>query len=354
MTACVAICGGGALAHTLAGVTGAVPGVRTIVISRQADRWSNCIAVEHGDCVVLGAVAPTSDPRSVSEADLVLIAAPAFAHADILRAVAPYLRQESWIGALPAIGGFDQLVRDLIPTQSRVLGSLRSPYNARVETYGRRVRVSGVAPRLDVVATGYPAEAAMLARELLGIPTRVMGSFVLATVSAAGTIFHPARIFELLRQADPQAQRFYADWGDAASEAYLAMDAELGRLRRVLGCDPTGLDAQGHYGVADSSSLTRLIRALPGLPDIPTPFVGREPDPEHRFLREDLSYGLARVLDLARQHSVQASAMLQVHTAISAKLPPRRPARSEAASEVALESGSSRLSLRKGLESEES
>lgn len=312
----VVLCGGGALAHCLGGVIGADRDVQVVMLTQRPGQWSNHVLVRHGAHVVAGAIAATDDPAVIGNAHLALVAAPAFAHAPILARLVPHLRPGCWVGALPAVGGFDGLVRSLAPRHRRVLGALRAPYNARVIGYGRAVEVFGVAPRLDVVcAPGASlAEAVDLVGSLLGLPVRGVAPFLLAT------LFHPARIHELLLQADVSGQRFYADWGDEAGRAYLAMDAELAALRAALGCDLPGLDALGHYGVGDAAALAQRIRALAGLPDVDIPFAHGRLDRTHRFVREDLPFGLGIARRYARRCGIPAPVMARVFKTIQAAL----------------------------------
>ena len=203
-----------------------------------------------------------------------------------------------------------------------MLGSLRSPYNARIADYGRAVSVTGVVPRLDLVASqpGMLSEGAELIQDLFQLPVRPLVPFALATISPASTIFHPARIFELLDQPDASDQRFYRDWGEFAAGAYLQMDDDLAQLRRALGWNIDGLDARSHYGVKSAPKLAARIRSLAGLPDIGTPFRAGGLDPVHRFVREDLTHGLAVALGIAREAGASAPAMQETFDRISASL----------------------------------
>jgi opine dehydrogenase len=297
----VLVCGGGALAHVFAGVIGALEDAEVTVLSRKPAEWSDTILVHHASLVVVGQVIATDDPTAAEDAELILIAAPAYAHAPILRRLLPHIRPDSWIGALPAIGGFDLLVHNLMPTHIKLLGSVRAPYNARVVRYGNEVLVTGVVPCLELVVGrgAHQREAAALVDRVLGLRLRIAHPFLLATLSPAGTIYHAARLFELLTEPDSPRQNFYAGWGVTASRAYLEMDAELTGLRRVLGCDGPGMDAVSHYGVSGAAELAARIRSLPGLPKVGVPIRNGTLDLNDRFVREDIPYGLCLVRHIA-------------------------------------------------------
>jgi len=314
----VAICGGGNLAHALAAVVGAVPGFNVRVLTRRPQPWKSTVRAVHGDVVVEGSVHATSDPgAAVAGAELVIVAAPAYAHAEIITAIAPHLHPEAWLGALPAVGGFDHVVRSAAPSRPRAFGSLRSPYNARIVRRGSIVEVTGVVPRIDLV-TSHPEELhclEALLREALGLPLRTVEPFIAATLSPGSTIFHPSRLYELCTQ-DPavRTKSFYGSWGRIASETYLDLDRELTALRSALGIDLPGIGAKEHYGTDEPEMLTRRIRGLKGLPSVKAPFhfESRVLDTAHRFVQEDLPYGLAVVERVATLAGVPGPTMSRV------------------------------------------
>jgi opine dehydrogenase len=314
----VLVCGGGALGHVFAGVIGALHNAQVLVLTRKPTEWSRTILVHHSDVVVVGHVIATDDPMAANHAELILIAAPAYSHAAILHRLLPYIPPDSWIGALPAIGGFDLLVRNLMTSDMKVLGSVRAPYNARVTRYGNEVVVTGVTPRLDLVVGrgARQREAVALVEWALGLRSRTVQPFLLATLSPAGTIFHTARLFELLTEPVAPELDFYAAWGVEASRAYLAMDAELTALRRFLGCDVPGMDAASHYGVSDPEGLAARIRSLKGLPKIDAPVRNGTLDLNDRFVQEDVPYGLCLVRNIASKLGLPCPAIATVLEAI--------------------------------------
>lgn len=319
----VVIIGGGSIAHALAAVLGARRDVDAVVVTRRPDAWSNCIVAYNGSSAIVGGIAPTDDVGAVRGSDLVLVAAPAFAHRDILSRLKQHLDPATWIGALPAVGGFDAIVEATFPGHQKVLGSLRSPYNARVREYGRVVEISGIVPCMDIVAIepALASAAASFVGELLTFSVRPLTPFVLATIAPGSTIFHPARILELLAQDDASGQRFYGDWGEMAAGFYLEMDAELSRLRSALCCEVEGIDAHSHYGTSSTAALAARIRSLSGLPDIATPFCGNRLDPAHRFVREDLTSGLTVTLEIAARAGVATPVMQRARSRILENLP---------------------------------
>lgn len=294
----VAICGGGNIAHVLAAVVGAVSDQRCAVLTRRPEHWPSRVRAELRDHAVEGLILATADPaEAMSGADLVLISAPAFAHRQILSSIAPHLTAHAWVCALPGSGGFDRCALEILPTTIGIAGSARSPYNARVRAPGL-VEISGVVPRLEIgvarESLGFSCQN--LLENGLGLPVHRLPHYLAVTLCPGGTIFHPARLWEIVARQAPQPESFYGDWGDEASRVYLACDAELEAIRSGLGLTGLGLSAREHYGVDEPQDLTRRIRDLTGLPGIPAPRLRNGVLDSQagaiRFLTEDVPYGL--------------------------------------------------------------
>ncbi|MFQ5856075.1 MAG: hypothetical protein ACE5LU_10570, partial [Anaerolineae bacterium] len=121
----VTICGGGNAAHALAGLIAAREDCTVNVYAPYAGEAQSLregIATRGG----IAAITPkgtvfgrpshvSADPAAVLPGSrLVLLAVPAFAHEIILREIAPHLDDGAWIGALPARGGFDWCIEDIL------------------------------------------------------------------------------------------------------------------------------------------------------------------------------------------------------------------------------------------------
>lgn len=110
----VAICGGGNGAHVAAAYL-ASQGVRVHVLTRRPERWGETVEVStagsswesRGSFLGRLHLVSSHAQRVIPQADVVLVAAPANAHPDILAAVAPHLKRGVKLGALFAQGGFD-------------------------------------------------------------------------------------------------------------------------------------------------------------------------------------------------------------------------------------------------------
>lgn len=110
----VTICGGGNGAHVAAAYL-ASKGMRVQVLTRQPQKWGDRIEVTtqgsswESKGTIVGALQVVSKHAKsvIPQSDVVIVAAPANAHPDILASIAPYLKKGVALGALFAQGGFD-------------------------------------------------------------------------------------------------------------------------------------------------------------------------------------------------------------------------------------------------------
>ena len=325
----VCICGGGHVAHALVAAIGANSDVAVKVFTRRPEIWDTQIHAVHGGLVIIGhPQLVTADPSvAVAGADIIFIAAPAFAHDAILTAVGPFVAPGAWIGALPAPGFFDWAASSSLAPQTRIFGAQRSPYNCRVTIAGRQVEVLGVVPRLAVAASPrrHIAELVALLSATLSLPIDELDNFLCVTLAPSPTIFHPARLFALLSDWDGrsafggQPPLFYEDWDDTASRIYLRCDDELQAICRSLPLDMSGVTpARSHYGAPTAASLTGRIRSLAGLRAIPLPIRSGEcgwmPDLRDRFFLEDFPFGLRAVRTIAALANVETPTLDMIDT----------------------------------------
>ena len=113
----VAICGGGNLAHALAGILGADSRYLVRVLTRRPALWNTKLrVVREGKTDLVGSIGVVShEPRIViPDSDVVLIAVPAYAKESILTAIKPYVADDSWVGSLPGSGGFGWMAKSIL------------------------------------------------------------------------------------------------------------------------------------------------------------------------------------------------------------------------------------------------
>lgn len=282
----------------------------------------------------------TRDPREAAQgAELILLAMPAFAHEPVLGALAPHLREDVWIGALPARGGFDWMARRAVPLppQATLIGLQTLPWACRVRIWGKQVEVLGV--KTAVGAAVWPAERCteVLGRleSLLGVPLDPCASFLALTLANTGQLIHPGIMYGLFHRWNgvpfpcEQAPLFYGGVDESTAEVLQALSDEMQHLCRTFARLDPALDLRcvepleqwirrTYAGQIDDPtslhSAFRTNRAYAGL-QAPVQRLGDGqciPDFTHRYLSEDIPFGLLVSKGLAELAGVVTPVMDRV------------------------------------------
>lgn len=346
----VTVCGAGNAAHVLLPVLAATPAVRTTVfapLAEEAARWSASLGAEEVVTVTLpdGQVLAgrpalvTADPAAAAmDADLVLLALPAFAHEPVLRALAPHLPPTAQICAVPARGGFDWMARQVLPGhQGALLGLQTLPWACRIRTWGESAEVLGVKTGVDLA--GWPPEAlaqtAQQLSSLLHVAMQPVASFLALTLANTGQLIHPGIMFGLFHDWDgrplgeDQAPLFYGGVDDATAALLQALSDEVQAITAAVQQALPQLDVssvlpldvwlrRAYAGQIDDASTLRSAftsnRAYSGL-RAPLRLVEENayvPWFEARYLSEDVPYGLLVTRGIAELAGVATPAIDRV------------------------------------------
>jgi hypothetical protein len=324
----ITICGGGNAAHVLVALISAKQDYRVNVytpLRNEVESWHRGIEAGGGitltgdDGTLLGRPEQVSDDPSsvIPGSQLVLLSLPAFVHEIIMRDIAPYLDEGTWIGALPARGGFDWCARDVpsIEERSAVLFGLQTlPWACRIQEYGRAVAILGTKTEVDLAAwpVSYADEIAALLGDLLGVTMRPTGNFLSLTLASTGQIIHPGIMYGLFRDWDGrpyvEAPIFYHNVDAMTADILQRLSDEVQSLCARLEERITNLDLSSvlplydwirrAYGdrISDCSSLQRCFVTNDGYAGLLAPMRssndGLVPDFKSRYLIEDVPYGL--------------------------------------------------------------
>ncbi len=262
----------------------------------------------------------TRDPHAAAQgAELILLAMPAFAHEQVLAALAPHLEPGSWIGALPARGGFDWMARRGVPLPPEVtlFGLQTLPWACRIRGWGRQVEVLGTKSEVDIAVWPSTREDEVMVQmqALFGVSLRRVPSFLALTLANTGQVIHPGILYGLLRDWDgtpfapADTPLFYGGVDDFTAGVLEALSDEVQGICRALERWDASLDLHSveplhtwlrrAYGgqIGDPSTLRSAFnsnRAYAGL-RVPVQCLedGRcVPDFTSRYLSEDIPFGL--------------------------------------------------------------
>ena len=346
----ITICGGGNAAHTSTGLLAAREEHRVNVYLSMVDEaklWQGGIASQDGMTVVRQEGTIKSLPQKISSdpaqvipgSQLVLLALPAFAHESVLGEIAPYLEQETLIGALAARGSYDLCTRDVLKSKAdsvTVFGLQTLPWACRITHYGREVEILGTKATVDF-ATCPPEQADDLASFLsqqLGVPLSPMGSFLSLTLAGTGQLIHPGVMFGLFSNWDghpfDEAPLFYQGIDAHTADVLQNLSDEIQNLRvsfesRYPHVDLSSVRSLADWlcrsyaeDIEDTSSLQTYFvtnRSYAGL-KVPMRSVngGLVPDFQARYLSEDVPFALLATRGIAELANVATPTMDEVIT----------------------------------------
>lgn len=336
---CVCVVGGGNIAGATAGWLSR-PGKNLCVhvLTRQPERWIPNLRVSTNPLCHWGSMKTyeanirliTSDAEAaVSRADLVIIAAPAHAHLELLQKVAPYLKAGCVLGTAFGQGGFDWAVQKALGTAqsklSAVFGLQHVPWLAYWEEYGKATQIAG--PKKFLCAAVSPPCARNMVQLLVQLcfdqPCRLLPNFLCLTLTPSNQIIHPARYYSMFKDWD--GVRVYREdeisWGlytefDAEAAKYLELlDAELQAIKGAIVSKCPDLDLRTvmplqeriilQYGenVKDRTNLQTVISSNMGYATCRTPTTavpgGFQPNTKGRLFWEDIPSGLCVLRGIA-------------------------------------------------------
>lgn len=257
----VTICGAGNAAQTLIALLGAERTANVTVYAPLADEAERlrqatqpdgvCALFPNGSRLRGGAATITADAQEAGVGvDLVLLALPAFAHEAVLRALAPHLPTNAWIAALPARGGFDLLVQEVLGAQRRpamatshvICGLQTLPWACRIRKWGVVVDVLGVKRAVDIAVwpAAYAEEVAFRLSALIRAPLSPIDNFLALTLANTGQIIHPGIMYGLFHRwngalfSAKEIPLFYGGVDGETAEVLATMSAEVLTVRDAV------------------------------------------------------------------------------------------------------------------------
>jgi predicted dinucleotide-binding enzyme len=348
----VTICGGGNAAHALAVVASQnFGGVIDWLVSAGEKAELLRQGLASGGVRSTGVITASADRvRTISadpaevipNADVVIIAVPAFAHSAVVRRIKPYVSETTAIGCMPTRGGFEfeatQLAAVRAGVRPTVFGLQTLPWSTRVTTVGRGVHIGAV--KAEVVVAALPASHAptIAARlsEILGTRVVATGSFLGLTIGNPGQIIHPGLMYSHFRSwrgeeyDEDRVPRLYAEAADEMGVLVERLSDDAIATARALEAQSRGAfelhaavrpihewlrTAYGHV-TGDTSSVATCFRTgpiqarrAPMIEIRPGKFV---PDFQYRYLSEDVPFGLVATRALAEIAAVETPTIDEV------------------------------------------
>lgn len=332
------ICGSGNGAHAFAGIASSKPGTEVRVLSLyqdEAERWSKimetadlevtCHRRDQEPHVIKSKPAlVTKNPEEAARnVDIIAFVLPAFAHKIFLEVLKPHIEPGVTIAGLPGASGLEFQVRGILGEKANdctVMNFESLPWACRLGEFGKKCDVlgtkdtlvgamqigSGAAPKKDPVAS---------LQYLLGEVPRltVSGHLIAVSLMNPNACGHPSFMYGQWDGWDgkpvEEVPMFYTGVSEETAELYVKMSDECVQMGKVI-TEKTQADMSQVVpmiqwdlrcypnDIADKTNMWTVLRTNAAYQGLKHPMKSTAdgkfvPDFQHRYLTEDIPYGLA-------------------------------------------------------------
>lgn len=280
------------------------------------------------------------------EADLILMPLPAFAHEPTLLQIAPFLKEEVIIGAIPARSGFEyaalKILKDNKKEKVNIFGMQTLPWACRIKEYASKVDILGKKESVGMAVFPYKitSELASFLTGLLDLKIEPLPNMLTLSLANVGQIIHPGIMYGLFKGKEELKYRkeeiplFYqgvtkeiAKTLKEMSDEILLLTKEIKNIDKSINLNYVlGLKDWLIYSykdsIVDKSTLQSCLvtnRAYQGL-RAPTKRIDNDyflADFQARYLTEDVPYGLVVTKAIAQLAKVDTPVIDEVILTIS-------------------------------------
>lgn len=353
----ITICGGGNATHAI------IPIIRDnfsgkinlfLPYKDEADCFIRLIIEKKSIIAIEGKYKYYGRPDKVSkfaeevcpDADLILLPLPAFAHELTLCQIAPFLKEEAIIGAIPARSGFEysalKILKDHHREKVRIFGLQTLPWACRIREYASKVEILGEKEAVGLAAfpTDTTFELSSFLTHLLNLNIVPLPNMLTLSLANIGQIVHPGIMYGLFKDNETKRYKkeeiplFYqgvtkeiAQILEEMSKEILILTEEL--KKRYEDIDLTNVLSLKEWlitsyknSIEDKSTLETCFvtnRAYQGL-SAPMREVENGcflPDFQSRYLTEDVPYGLVVTKAIAQLAEIKMPIIDEVIVTVS-------------------------------------
>lgn len=353
----ITICGGGNATHAM------IPIIRSnffgklnlfIPFGDEAVRFNKLIEEKRFITTTIGEKKLYGRPDEASkfakdackEADLILMPLPAFAHEPTLLQIAPFLKEEVMIGAIPARSGFEyaalKILKDSKKEKAIIFGMQTLPWACRIKEYASKVDILG--KKRSVGMASFPhkitSELASFLTRLLDLKIEPLPNMLTLSLANVGQIIHPGIMYGLFKGKEELKYRkeeiplFYQGVTKEISQTLKTMSDEILALTKEIKNIDKSINLNHVLGlkdwllysykdsIEDKSTLQSCFvtnRAYQGL-RAPMKKINDDhflPDFQARYLTEDVPHGLVVTKSIAQLAKVDMPVIDEVILTIS-------------------------------------
>ena len=353
----ITICGGGNAAHAM------IPIIRSnfsgklnlfIPFGDEAVRFNKLIEEKRFITATIGEKKLYGRPDEASkfakdvcrEADLILMPLPAFAHESTLLQIAPFLKEEVIIGAIPARSGFEyaalKILKDSKKEKAIIFGMQTLPWACRIKEYASKVDILGKKRSIGIAAFPHKttSELALFLTHLLDLKIETLPNMLTLSLANVGQIIHPGIMYGLFKGKERAIYQketiplFYQGVTKEISETLKMMSDEILALTKEIKNIDKSINLNHVLSlkdwllysykdsIEDKSTLQSCFvtnRAYQGL-RAPMKKINDDhflPDFQARYLTEDVPYGLVVTKAIAQLTKVDMPVIDEVILTIS-------------------------------------
>lgn len=341
------VMGGGSSAHTLIPLL-SKSSFEVSVLTSKPELWSNVVKLEYqspnGQLIDTfeGQIKNVSNNVSklIPSADYIILCMPVHQYRNALNKIAPFIdnEKEVVIGTVYGQGGFNWMVEEIV----RKYGLKKITYFAfglipwicRIKQYGhigitygfKANNYAAVYPKASFDKVNTEFLSAVTYHRLKTGKVWQSDNFISLTLSVDNQIIHPSRCYGLYLTSNngkwkkrSEVPMFYHDYDELSAELLKSLDDDYSKIRNKIRSLYSKKDfrymlnylALEHFSYNSSSENIRMSFVnSPTLTAIETPVVQSadgywELDKNHRFFKDDISYGLCTAKWIASKMDIQ-------------------------------------------------
>jgi len=343
----VVVCGGGRTGHLSAVLFKQVAGVRVSLLTRNRavidahrDSETGFTALLPDGKTLSARVDAVSDDAAsvVGDADVVVITVPAHARPALLHDIAEHLSRDKpvYVGAIPGFCGFDWLAEKLLAGRPHAViwGMKDVPHTACELEPGMRVKMGGAKSTLHVATHARETRDARrrvqeLVQQLYESPVELLDNYLEITLTPGNPIMHSSVVYGLIGPYGqwhgrplPQPICWWTECTELGAYFLERSDEENQRLCKAVeqrlkvdlsSVKPLKQEVIEAYGdqIRDQRTMLSVLRTNRAYDSIQAPLVraddasGYVIDKDSRAFQEDVAYGLATLVQMARRLEIK-------------------------------------------------
>lgn len=280
------------------------------------------------------------------EADLILMPLPAFAHELTLLQIAPFLKKEAIIGAIPARSGFEystlKILKDNKKEKVKIFGMQTLPWACRIKEYASKVDILGKKRSVGMAAFPHKitSELVSFLTRLLDLKIEPLPNMLTLSLANVGQIIHPGIMYSLFKGKEELKYRkekiplFYQGVTKEISETLKVMSDEVLVLTKEIKNIDKSINLNHVLGlkdwliysykdsIADKSTLQSCFVTNSAYKGLRAPMKKNNndyflPDFQARYLTEDVPYGLVVTKAIAQLAKVDMPVIDEVILTVS-------------------------------------